>query len=184
MPALIIPDARPAEAHDNTLKEEMSMAVGKSLEDPRETFWYLMRREGNGIEGRVCLSWDAEGKLHLQESLGVGLEQLNVESEPKLIPLGSLNSEQLRLLKAIIHDTPVPRLPHNSPWTRSWKRDDWYLQVLRKGEKMGLLTDDAVHRCYIEALAENWPGKEDECVPVDVLEPKCRPKESSQGMPW
>ncbi|EKM48017.1 uncharacterized protein PHACADRAFT_266595 [Phanerochaete carnosa HHB-10118-sp] len=165
MPALIT--SHPAATR---LKEEMSMIVGKSLEDPRETIWYLRWREGNGVEGRVCISWDAKGRSTHQESLGVGLERLT-EIDSKLILLGSLDSEQLCLLKAIVNDTPIPFLPRNLPWMRSWKRNEWYLQILRKGEKVGLFTDDAVHKCYIEALAENWPGKEDTCISSGVLEP-------------
>ena len=171
MPARIVSTANGVAGHDTSYKEGVVLVVGKSLEDPRETFWYLMWREGNGAEGRVCLTWDAEGRPFPHENLGIGLDRLTVETNPKLIPLGLLDSEQLQMLKTIIQDTPVPNLPENVHWTRAWKRREWYLQVLRKGEGMGLFTNDDVHKCYMEALAENWQGKDDSCTRSDVFEP-------------
>ncbi|GJE87822.1 hypothetical protein PsYK624_039050 [Phanerochaete sordida] len=152
------------------LKEEMSLVVGKSLVDPRETVWYFRWREGNGLEGRIHLGWDTMGTLFAREDLGVGLCAL--ADEQSAIALGALGREQRRALKALVHASRAPALPRNVPWMRSWKRNEWYLAILRAGEAQGLFSDAAVHRCYMQALAENWLAKEAICAPpADVFEP-------------
>lgn len=152
-------------------KEELTLVIGKSLVDPRETVWYLGWREGNGLEGRICCGYDTMGRLFQREDLGVGLERLT-DADAKVIPLGALDREQLRVLRAIVHASTPPVLPRNVPWMRSWKRNEWYLQILRAAESKGLFSDDAVHRCWMEALAENWLEQEAMCTPTsDVFEP-------------